>query len=535
MVHVKDLLKRHRLQQRKTLLLYLSVVSILSATAALLVANCRQSSQIGWGSSVTRTTQRISRPKHLIRHVALCDDNGRKLVGANVFEESSNTYFPRLYLDAAQHYLIIQAVEYVHNLPAFKNATAVDVLAWLLPAHNAPRTSGLASSDDLAAIAGNVTCKAYYADGTVAMGRVVVRQEAAYVRVLQVPVTVVRCALSRDAVPVAIRLKSLLPNTWNKYRQPPSREPFFSIVSEDTHPSNVTLYLCQRKVRRQQSALCTSPQNRLTSSRQVVQWIDWHLFVGFDVVYFYDRDGSHFKALQPYIKAGRLEYNYHPWGTTSYGNFYVDQNMVARLCATRARYTDTWMLFTDVDEFLHFPHPSYKIQPPVCSNSDSNATLLNQYFHRMARSMNISHVGSIGLPATEYGVLTNASEKWLVNRYTKRKQALTWQRTKVLSRPYYLKELWVHSVQSVLPKEHKGMSGIHGPVTLAKLGQMPMEDAIHVAHYFSMTKNRTKEFLTGEHLISDGTFAKLITTAIDEFKTHHSWPIKPCPWKQYTR
>lgn len=77
---------------------------------------------------------------------------------------------------------------------------------------------------------------------------------------------------------------------------------------------SLDLSLCKQALKRHAFALTVQPVTLDVPLLQVVQWIDYHLFLGFDVINVMDRYGALVNApeLQPYVKAGRLEITYYP-------------------------------------------------------------------------------------------------------------------------------------------------------------------------------------------------------------------------------
>lgn len=76
------------------------------------------------------------------------------------------------------------------------------------------------------------------------------------------------------------------------------------------------------------------------------EWLDWHLSRGVEKFYIYDNESTdETKAvLEPYIKAGIVDYKYFP-GSRRQIAAYDD-------CLERHRFSSRWIAFIDLDEFI---------------------------------------------------------------------------------------------------------------------------------------------------------------------------------------
>lgn len=76
------------------------------------------------------------------------------------------------------------------------------------------------------------------------------------------------------------------------------------------------------------------------------EWLDWHLNMGVEKFYIYDNDSSDNtkSILEPYIFRGIVEY--HKWSG------YRQQLAAYDHCIQKHRFSDRWIAFIDLDEFI---------------------------------------------------------------------------------------------------------------------------------------------------------------------------------------
>lgn len=111
------------------------------------------------------------------------------------------------------------------------------------------------------------------------------------------------------------------------------------------------------------------------STERLYEFLDYHLLIGVTRFYFYDRYGSDMqKDLQPYIDRGLVIFKPFPvWSEVFYRREWFfnksitpydfpaayDQVINNEHCLMQGRRNnDTWMIFTDTDEFLSYPSKS---------------------------------------------------------------------------------------------------------------------------------------------------------------------------------
>ena len=98
-----------------------------------------------------------------------------------------------------------------------------------------------------------------------------------------------------------------------------------------------------RSPHRHYLAVCAIAKNEGPYLRE---WIEWHRKMGVEKFYFYDNESTDLtrKVLDPYIKAGLVEYTFFP-GRKKQLAAYDD-------CMERHRYDVRWLAFIDIDEFI---------------------------------------------------------------------------------------------------------------------------------------------------------------------------------------
>lgn len=76
------------------------------------------------------------------------------------------------------------------------------------------------------------------------------------------------------------------------------------------------------------------------------EWIDWHIKMGAEKFYIYDNESTDntSEVLEPYVKAGIVEYHYFPG--------YRKQLAAYDDCIQRHRFDSRWIAFIDLDEFI---------------------------------------------------------------------------------------------------------------------------------------------------------------------------------------
>jgi nucleoside-diphosphate-sugar epimerase len=105
------------------------------------------------------------------------------------------------------------------------------------------------------------------------------------------------------------------------------------------------------------------------SPQRVIEWLEYHLLIGFDVVYVLDRYGSsHLPFLEPFVSAGRVLHIPFPFlsnvplssdarsSQTTFIPSAHDQIIAYDLCLSIARRrNDFFTAFIDLDEFVRYP------------------------------------------------------------------------------------------------------------------------------------------------------------------------------------
>jgi len=118
------------------------------------------------------------------------------------------------------------------------------------------------------------------------------------------------------------------------------------------------------------------------SSQRLVEWIEYHLLIGFDVIYVLDRYGDLLlPLLRPYIEAGRVihkpfplltDVGLSPEGRSESAKITFsaqDQHHAYDYCLSIARRrNDLFTAFTDLDEFITYPEPRAGMVRSVIGN-----------------------------------------------------------------------------------------------------------------------------------------------------------------------
>ena len=105
------------------------------------------------------------------------------------------------------------------------------------------------------------------------------------------------------------------------------------------------------------------------SPQRVIEWLEYHLLIGFDVIYVLDRYGSSLLPfLEPYVSAGRVVHIPFPFlsnvplssdarsSQTTFVPSAHDQIIAYDLCLSIARRrNDFFTAFIDLDEFVRYP------------------------------------------------------------------------------------------------------------------------------------------------------------------------------------
>ena len=77
------------------------------------------------------------------------------------------------------------------------------------------------------------------------------------------------------------------------------------------------------------------------------EWLDYHLSIGIEKFYLYDNESTDdtLDVLKPYIECKQVEYTPFP-GKSVQNQAYID-------CLAKHRFDCEWIVFIDLDEFLH--------------------------------------------------------------------------------------------------------------------------------------------------------------------------------------
>lgn len=473
----------------------------------------------------------------------------------------SNDYIHnRIWLPHVHEWLLIGDIELLHHSPIAGAGHFIDIVTYSICDNVYDKTID-GNNTLISFLTEHVTVTLYSDSNTPHTTQCTIHKENDYVRIMQHVPHIIRCELpSRMVRPHSVQL-SVNEQLYNgidsdiHHRVRHSTDDIgvnYVLWDIDTTQHSIRLDLCQYEIMSAKYALCSAPSASPITSSMILQWIDYHLYIGIDIVYIYVRNSTQYiDELQPYIDAGRVEQVYWPLPDINRQSIYYDQSITARHCRATSKYNTDWVLYTDIDEYL-VPYQQ-DIQPPQCnidnnmnqqcrSMLESQMSLLELGDTKLQSQSNINQqIGSILLPAVEY-ILQDQSvdSTWLINQYPLRKPMLTLARAKVLSRPQWSMEAWVHSV--VLSDGYAQITTMNGidvwnqSLTIdAQNTRITKPYAMRLHHYASLIVNRDQGFLDGTEissaadkhsLINDSKFINDITNAIDTYKKQVSWPVK---------
>ena len=187
------------------------------------------------------------------------------------------------------------------------------------------------------------------------------------------------------------------------------------------------------------------------SPQRLIEWIEYHILIGFDKIYILDRYGkSLVPILDSYIQSGRVIHVPFPFlsdtplssAARSKQSKIVpaghDQLMAYDYCLSEGRLRDdAFMAFIDIDEFIRYPMPRAGMLRSVISG------LLSRHWNSTDLPDSIS-LDRFDVEVEPYGLALGYNQRSLHKRTH---QGGTTRHGKVLARPSALQygAIWVHS------------------------------------------------------------------------------------------
>lgn len=188
------------------------------------------------------------------------------------------------------------------------------------------------------------------------------------------------------------------------------------------------------------------------SPQRLIEWIEYHVLIGFDKIYVLDRyGGSLLPILDNYIQSGRVIHVPFPFlSDTSLSSAARseqskivpsahDQVLAYDYCLSEGRLrNDAFMAFMDTDEFIRYPTPRAGMLRSVMSR------LLSRHWNSTDLPDSIS-LDRFDVEVEPYGLALGYTQRSL-HRRTHRPNGETLRHGKVLGRPSALQygAIWVH-------------------------------------------------------------------------------------------
>ncbi|CAI5511018.1 unnamed protein product, partial [Closterium sp. Naga37s-1] len=109
---------------------------------------------------------------------------------------------------------------------------------------------------------------------------------------------------------------------------------------------------------------CSAPMFGAIDTQRLLEWIEFHRSVhGVDYLRMYDAgamDDDVMAALRPYLRAGIMDIT-DIRGAALYDTWSYAQVLMVNDCALRSRQLTQWVLFMDVDEYIHVVEPPHSL------------------------------------------------------------------------------------------------------------------------------------------------------------------------------
>ncbi|CAI5477584.1 unnamed protein product, partial [Closterium sp. Yama58-4] len=109
---------------------------------------------------------------------------------------------------------------------------------------------------------------------------------------------------------------------------------------------------------------CSAPMFGAIDTQRLLEWIEFHRSVhGVDYLRMYDAgamDDDVMAALRPYLRAGIMDIT-DIKGPALYDTWSYAQVLMVNDCALRSRQLTRWVLFMDVDEYIHVVEPPHSL------------------------------------------------------------------------------------------------------------------------------------------------------------------------------
>ncbi|CAI5498928.1 unnamed protein product, partial [Closterium sp. Naga37s-1] len=109
---------------------------------------------------------------------------------------------------------------------------------------------------------------------------------------------------------------------------------------------------------------CSAPMFGAIDTQRLLEWIEFHRSVhGVDYLRMYDAgamDDDVMAALRPYLRAGIMDIT-DIRGAALYDTWSYAQVLMVNDCALRSRQLTRWVLFMDVDEYIHVVEPPHSL------------------------------------------------------------------------------------------------------------------------------------------------------------------------------
>ncbi|CAI5463997.1 unnamed protein product, partial [Closterium sp. Yama58-4] len=109
---------------------------------------------------------------------------------------------------------------------------------------------------------------------------------------------------------------------------------------------------------------CSAPMFGAIDTQRLLEWIEFHRSIhGVDYLRMYDAgamDDDVMAALRPYLRAGIMDIT-DIKGPALYDTWSYAQVLMVNDCALRSRQLTRWVLFMDVDEYIHVVEPPHSL------------------------------------------------------------------------------------------------------------------------------------------------------------------------------
>jgi len=258
----------------------------------------------------------------------------------------------------------------------------------------------------------------------------------------------------------------------------------------------IDIHLCWSLLRRVTIGHCHKALFGNVPFYLIQQWLDYHLLIGVEQFYMYDRTLKYKNLLRPYIKRGEVIYVPFPLAKQVIGRErfnWIDQFVGKMHCLMRVRSSFEWLGTWDIDEYLNFHSNQQQIFLSNCKNGRNKChSMLNEYLKKHFNQYDNIIIHSINFLGKRNVISKNSnSTPPLITKLFQYRLATWNDRDKYLTRPIHTNMINIH-YGLLIPGKAYYKNPLTSPLRNASNDSRQL---IHLNHYPSAKDNRDKNFL----------------------------------------